>query len=338
MSDLKLKKEIESIFSKFSQIFTVRQDELKEFIEKYYIKLFRGKQIKDVQKTDATEQIKITGYRNYISAWKTHRGNPTISLCVEEEGVQKRYDYIITMSNVEIIEPPKEFKEIEEGSSFIEETEPTIIVGDISEFYDDSIRFMQSFQFEQAILKLDSMIELLLEKNLDEYSKKLEEKRDYLKTAYEIFHQRSEEFEEMDQKIADLTQDNILIKDKSQFQEGIEKINLMIKDIKGKALPEYVKVLEDKKKELEAAQEIYEQMSKVAEEQKVAETAPVEEPQLLELKNLERMIKINKEYNQYEAAVIHINKMMEILNGMNRPDLVRKYEQDLKEIKADMVL
>ena len=57
MSDLKLKQEIDSIFSKFNQVFTVRQDELKDFMEKYYIKLFRGKQIQDVQKTDATEQM-----------------------------------------------------------------------------------------------------------------------------------------------------------------------------------------------------------------------------------------------------------------------------------------
>jgi len=264
---------------------------------------------------------------------------------VEEEGVQKRYDYIITMSNVEIIKPPKKIKEIEEEPSFIEDTQPTIIVGDIEEFYDDSIRFMQSFQFEQAILKLDSMIELLLEKNLDEYSKKLEEKRDYLKTAYEIFHQRSEEFEEMDQKIADLTKDNVLIKDKMQFQEGIEKINVMIDDIKGKALPEYVRVLEDKKKELEEAQEIYNQMSKVADEQqkasneqKAADLAIVEGPQIRELKDLETMIKINMEYNQYEAAIINIKKMIDILKGMNRQDLVDKYNKDLEEIQADMEL
>jgi len=340
MTDLKQIQEIDSIFSRFTEIFTGRQQELKKFLLKHSENLFKGEKVKHIEKIDSTDQIKITGYRNYISAWKTSKGNPIISLCLEEDGIQKRYDYIFYLSskksskNTEIIEEPQE-------ESTTEEKDPSsLIASDMEEYYDESIKFMHSFQFEQAILQLDSMIELLIEKNLEAYSKKLEEKRNYLKTAYGIYKKRREEFDYLDKKIADLTQDNIIMKDKGQFQEGIEKINQMIDSIKGKALPDYLKILEEKKKELEAAQEIYVQLTQ---ESEVKEPINIisdneNENRLAELKNLERMIKINKEYNQYQAATVNIQKIISILKDMNRNDLVQRYEQDLLEIKEKIDL
>ena len=53
-----------------------------------------------------------------------------------------------------------------------------------------------------------------------------------------------------------------------------------------------------------------------------------------QLKNLERMIKINREYNQYQAAKVNLEKMIEILKSINREDLALKYSEELKEIEA----
>ena len=45
------------------------------------------------------------------------------------------------------------------------------------------------------------------------------------------------------------------------------------------------------------------------------------------------MLRINKSYNQFEAAKVNIERMIQILNSMNRKDLTEKYNVELKEIK-----
>jgi hypothetical protein len=323
--------DIELIFDKFKDVFIARKEDIKSFVVKYSDRLFKEKEILFVDRIDSSNLIKISGFRTNVSSWRDPEGNPIVSTCLKEEGVEKRFDYIFHLKKEEDISQ----ESIEEPQLDVDELDYSAISKDISKIFDESVKFSHSLQFERAIMALDSMIELLLEKNLTEYTKKLQAKRNYLKAAQDILIHRSGELQELDKKIKVLTQDNVLIKDKSQFQESITNVNTLIEELQDKAFPGYAKVLEEKKKEIEKAQDVYTQLKdEFSETEEFAESTPVPAVQLNTLKNLERMIKINKEYDQYEAAEINIERMIEILGSINRHDLVKQYTQDLEEVRV----
>ncbi len=326
--------DIDFIFDKFKDVFLARQKDIKKFVEAYSDKLFKGKEILFVERLDSSNLINISGFRTNVSSWRDPEGNPIISTCLVEKGIQKRYDYVFHLKKDDIT-PQKE--EIEDIELVEEKIDYAKISKDISKVFDESVKFSHSLQFERAIMALDSMIEVLLEKDLTAYTKKLQEKRNYLKAAQEVLIHRSDELQELNKKIEDLTQDNVIIKDKSQFQESISKVNELINELQDKAFPGYAKVLEEKRKEIQRAQVIYEKMKKdLSVEEQLTESEPIDAAQLQMLKNLERMIKINREYNQYAAAEVNLEKMIKSLKEINREDLVEKYSQELEEIRMEM--
>ena len=326
--------DIDSLFEKFKDVFIARQEDIKEFIVKYSNQLFKNKDVIFVERRDSSNLINISGFRTNVSSWRDSAGNPIISTCLKEGDVKKRYDYVFHLSKEESVSTKEETEPAEIDEEKLDYGE---ISNDISKIFDESVKFSHSLQFERAIMTLDSMIELLLEKDLTEYTKKLQAKRDYLKAAQEVMIHRSKELQELNKKIEGLSQDNILIKDKSQFQESISNVNELINELQEKAFPGYAKVLEEKRKEIEKAQEIYEDMKKdLSVEEQLTESEPVDAVLVQQLKNLERMININREYNQYEAAKVNLHKMIQILKSINRDDLAARYSQELKEIEAQI--
>ena len=255
-----------------------------------------------------------------------------MSTCLVDGGIEKRYDYIFHLKKESSTTAEEKVEKAEVHEEKLDYTE---VSKDISKIFDESVKFSHSLQFERAIMTLDSMIELLLEKDLTEYSKKLQEKRDYLKAAQEVLIHRSEELQELNKKIDNLTQDNVLMKNKFQFEETISNVSELINELQEKAFPGYARVLEEKKREIQKAQEVYENLKKeLSVEERLIDSQPVEMSKVQQLKNLERMIKINREYNQYQAAKVNLEKMIEILKSINREDLALKYSEELKEIEA----
>jgi hypothetical protein len=326
--------DVDLIFKQFKDIFIARQEDIKDFVLKYSEKLFKGKEVLFVERLDSSNLIKISGFRTNVSSWRDPEGNPIISTCVEEEGIEKRYDYVFHLRKEGTVALEEAIQEAELDERKLDYAE---ISKDISKIFDESVKFSHSLQFERAIMTLDSMIELLLEKDLTEYTKKLQEKRDYLKAAQEVLIYRSEELQDLNKKIDNLTQDNVLIKDQSQFQESITNVNVLINELQDKAFPGYAKVLEEKKREIEKAQDIFNKMKENASvEERLVDSTPVEASQVQKLKNLERMININREYDQYAAAKVNLEKMVQILKNLNRDDLAEKYSQELEEVNSKL--
>ncbi len=345
---------LDIMFTKFSDVLLGCHKDLNGFLRKYFERLFKGKKVVKIEKVDSSEKIKILGFRNNISSWRDPNGNPIVSTCIIVDGIQKRYDYIFILggelADVEVEDKvsivadstivPEQVKEEQsskplEEKPYIDEDKRKEIVDNIEKIFSDSFRLKHSFQFELAIIKIDSMIELLIERNLQEYAKKLEEKRNYLRMAQEIYDNRHEEFNQLNERMKELTQANIVLKNGTQFQEAISNVNAMIKEIRGKEIPGYLQILEDKKKELTTAQEIYDKQKKEISKQQEEQIRDFsqEEENIKTLKDLERMLRINKSYNQFEAAKVNIERMIKILNSMNRKDITEKYQAELKEIK-----
>ena len=99
--------QIDDIFDKFGEIFLGKHDEIRFFLSKYAARLFKGQVVRDIQRTDATEEIKKSGFRKNVSSWRDAKGNVIISTCLEDEGNQTRYDYTFIISDESYIEKEK---------------------------------------------------------------------------------------------------------------------------------------------------------------------------------------------------------------------------------------
>lgn len=345
-----MSKQVDAIFKQHAGVFAGREADIKSFLTKNAKKIFKDNEVFNIERIDASDKLENAGYREKISSWRNSNGDTIISSCLTEVGVQKRYDYIFYMGKREDLEqiaesevkhelkPEKAIPIKEEHHPSVKEELKTVYVDNIQSIYRDSFKLRHSFQFEQAILQIDSMIDLLLERKLPEYTKKLEEKKQYLIAAQEIYKKRSGELSEIEKKVNTLMQEqeSTIIKDRSQFENNLTNINALIEELKAKDFPEYSQKLENKKKEIVEAQEIYEKMKmELKEQNKSFKTTYVEDNQIQTLKNLERSIKLNKEFGQFEAARVNIEKMIELLKELKRDDLIQKYSQDLEEIMEE---
>lgn len=341
---------LKKMFNKFGDVFLGKKQQIQEFLRKFEDRILKDKQILNIERIDKSDKIATLGFRDKISSWRNPDGSPVISSCIVLDGEQKRYDYVLYLGETADEEPLPEPEKIDIDAIEVKEEAPitdkipiviedkkpdkAAMLGDLESIFKDGFRLQHSFQFEKAIMQLDSMIDLLLERNLPDYVEKLEEKRNYLKAAQRFYEEREKELEKLDERISTIMADNKVIKTKTQFQEALGSINLMIEELKQKDFPNYLEKLEEKKQELIQAQNVFDQMKKELEEQeKDFDTTFIDEEDITELKNLERSIKINKEYDQFEAAKVNIEKMIRILERLERPHLIEKYRKELKVIE-----
>ncbi|MHA1150622.1 MAG: hypothetical protein ACTSR8_20570 [Promethearchaeota archaeon] len=337
-----ISQKVEDIFTRYKYIFLGRQKEIKQFLSKFEEKIFKGKKVSNVERVDNTERLKISGWHSKISSWRDNSGNPIVSICLEIEGKKRRFDYIFYLRR-EVIESKEEViekvltvpvKKIDIDTKTPPARDREVIMEDIRSIYSDSFRLLQSFQFEQAIIQLDSMIDLLVERNLPEYVKKLEQRRDYLREAQQAFESRKDELKDVEKRAKRLMQENIIIGNHEQFSNSLDIINQTVDELREKHFPEYLEHLEKKKKELAEAQKIYEEMKEEIKKQKVLfDQTILDNEKIQELKNLEKTIKLNKEFAQFEATKVNLEKMIHLLEQINRSDLIEKYSSELEEIK-----
>ncbi len=113
-------------------------------------------------------------------------------------------------------------------------------------------KLVDRFQFEDAISKIDSMLELLKEQDFPEYKKKLEEKRKELIVAKEKYEKLIEEVK----KLEKIIEENRKNKDFKTALQNCEKIITVSKTIgNDEILGKYTQIFEDIKKLSEAAEE-----------------------------------------------------------------------------------
>jgi len=104
--------QIDDIFEKFGEVFLGKQKEIRDFLSKYAERLFKGQTVRDIQRVDATKEIKKSGFRKNVSSWRDANKNVIISTCLDVNDVRKRYDYTFVISEEEYIEKEEPTLEI----------------------------------------------------------------------------------------------------------------------------------------------------------------------------------------------------------------------------------
>ena len=170
--------QINVIFDKFGGIFLGKQDEIRVFLSKYATRLFKGQVVRDIQRTDATDEIKKSGFRKNVSSWRDAKGNVIISTCLEDEGNQTRYDYTFIISDESYIEKEKPALDI---PAPVEEEKIDV----------DEVRRKQEKDAEKKRLEEEAE-----KKRLEEEAEKkqLEEERINAEEEAKLIEEKTEEF------------------------------------------------------------------------------------------------------------------------------------------------
>ncbi|MFX1257651.1 MAG: hypothetical protein ACFFAN_07325 [Promethearchaeota archaeon] len=119
-----MSQKIENAFRKYRNIFLNREEEMKQFLLKYFEKIFNEHLLENLERVDATERIKLAGFHRDLSAWRNY-GEITLCSCEIFNGIQKRYDYKFIFAgeilDYKIRERPKESSRVKK--EFIEKKE-----------------------------------------------------------------------------------------------------------------------------------------------------------------------------------------------------------------------
>jgi len=142
----------------------------------------------------------------------------------------------------------KEWSGIEDN--YVEWKLKNVTIAKIEESLKESTILKENFQFEDAILELDSTMDLIQDKEILEYSKKLKEKRDEIRKAEEEYIKTREKIAVLDERIRESRKNNLLnaaLKNCEiliQFAESIKKHDTILT---------FNQILEEIKEELEKA-------------------------------------------------------------------------------------
>jgi len=275
--------QIEEIFSKYKSAFIARQPEIKEFLVKYFEKAFKDQIVEDVQRIDATERIQKAGFQKDISAWRNTYRNIVLSTCIiDNKNNQKRYDYKFL---------------------FVEEKLDEATLEIVEKAMDDASRLQRAFNFDEAVAKVDAMIELIQKEEDEVYNKRLNDFRREILAAKDQYEKGMEKISKTEERFKENRKNNKLEEIVNDCEKIIEVADQIKKgDIKRK----YSKLLEDTKKEIQA---------------------------LIDIKRIEKSVNLHRANENFEEALKNCEKIIEIAKTTNRKELVAQYAQVKEEIK-----
>ena len=144
--------QINRVFIQFKDIFAGRQEEIRNFIENHFEKDFKERIVEKIERFEATEKIKTSGFRDNLSSWNDSDKNIFISTCLIIDGKQKRYDYKIS------------FVKEKFHSEDIEKINATMVEVD---------KLREKIKLKIAVVKLDSATQLANDMNIPSYMKEL---------------------------------------------------------------------------------------------------------------------------------------------------------------------
>ncbi|TFG02209.1 MAG: hypothetical protein EU539_13280 [Promethearchaeota archaeon] len=147
-----MSEQIDRLFSKFKDVFKGKEEEIKKYLIKYNKSHFEDHIVEDIERIDATEKIKTSGFRSNISGWNDARGDIFVSSCLEIGGKQVRYDYKIIFYK----------------SKFLSED-----IEKIKKALDEINTLRENLHFKVAVIRLDSAIKLANEIHVPKYMKEL---------------------------------------------------------------------------------------------------------------------------------------------------------------------
>ena len=152
-----MSQQIENVFSKYKKVFKGRAEEIKEFLLSHFEEAFERQKVINVGRIDATERLKLSRFSEHLSSWRNFYRNIVVSSCVMEGSKQKRYDYKFYFTQEKV-------------------DEATIEI--IQNALDESSRLRRNFQFDDALSKIDEMINLVRRKKDEALEKILNENRE----------------------------------------------------------------------------------------------------------------------------------------------------------------
>ena len=349
--------QINRVFIKFKEIFAGRQEEIRNYIEKYFETDFKERIVGKIEKIDATDKIKTTGFRDNLSSWKDPDKNIIISNCLLVDGKQKRYDYKIT---------------------FVKEKYHSEDIEKIKTAMDEVDRLREKLKLKIAVVKLDSATKLANEMNIPKYMTELTKikeeiialEKDYNKKLDDLVESLGNHRENNDIQAAlndcdmifsisdtihrtDLMENytqiterimDEMIADKEKRQQASEKIlmleNQMNRYRQEQNLDDAIRTCKEiiqfaKTNEKIDITEKFILILKKLENEEIALKAKRKELKK-QLKELDEQIQILLSRNQLNEALTNSEKCVDISTALNNDDLIKKYNFISERIKSRM--
>ncbi len=277
--------QIKEIIEKNIKLLLGREEELRAYLLKYFENAFKEGIIEKFERIDATDRIKKAGFQKNLSSWRNTYKNIVISSCTIVNGAQKRFDY--------------KFYFVEEKLN-----EKTIEI--IEDALKESSRLKNRFQFEEAVAKVDEMIELIRKEEDRVYNKRL---IDFRKEIFDA----EKDYNKLLQKLANLEGEIKINQEKDNLQALInncqEIIPITKKVRRSDLVRKYTTILEDAERELNFRNE---------------------------LAKLEREFKHNRSIKNLEKALTICENIIELCEKNNKIDLVDKYQKNLEQLKREI--
>jgi hypothetical protein len=346
--------QINRVFIKFKEVFAGRQEEIRNYIEKHFETDFKERIVEKIEKIDATDKIKTTGFRDNLSSWKDSDKNIIISNCLFVDGKQKRYDYKIS------------FVKEKFHSEDIEKINATMVEVD---------KLREKIKLKIAVVKLDSATQLANDMNIPRYMKQLakvkkeiialekeyNKKLDDLVESIEIHRENNDvhaalndcdmvfeisksiNWADLMEKYTQITERimNELIADKEKREQANEKIITLEKqmNIFHEQQNQYdaIRIC----KEIIQFAKINEKIDNVEKFTSILKELEDEETILKanrkrlkkELKELDEQIQILLSKDQLREALNYSEKCLRISKELNNDDLIKKYNFISERIK-----
>jgi len=328
---------VDEIFERYNEVFVGRADDIKEFLSKHYIELLERRELLNVERIDATNRIKTSGFRTNLSSWRNTYQNVVISLGMEIEGQKKRFDYKFY---------------------FTEEKLSQEIVERIEEELKQINTLKKQFNFPEAINKTDELIDSIKKEKDIFYNRKLQEVRKEILKAEKDYNGKCEELEELEEIIGqnraseDLEKaltncDKLINLSKSIRNKGVEnKYTQMVEEI-NETIAENKRIAEEKRLADEAEQKRLEEEKKLDDEKRLAEEAEQKQREQSELKEkvkeIENILKIEEntiplieEFSVDELLGDLSGDMNEILNQVG--SLLNEHRVEVKEDISNSIM
>ncbi len=280
-----MSEQLERIFAKYKKLFGARQDEIKDFLLKHYKQVFKQQLVEDVDRIDSTSRIKTAGFQKNLASWRNTYQNIIVSSCEVIKGKQKRYDYKFL---------------------FVKEKLDDKTVQIIEDGLDEASRMARRFNFDEAIIKVDEMIDLIRKEKDEVYNKRLYDFRKQIATDKEKYEKGLEQIRKLEEKVKECQEKG----DLKGVIANSEKIVQIANSIKRKDIAKkYSDLAEKAKSDLET---------------------------LKEIERLDKRVRLNRTNERFVDALTNCEKIIEHAESINRDDLVEKYTKLKEDIQQDI--
>lgn len=339
-----MSKKLDEAFKQFEGIFLARKGEIKDYLLKYKKEAFKNRNVINIERIDATDRLKTSGFRKNLSMWQNFYKNVIVSSCIKVRGREKRYDYKFY------------FTEEKLGPELLEKVERTI----------NEVNTLKRRQkFEEALKKIEKIEKIVFPKNDQYINNQLSEIREEITIALDKYKRTLQKLktlerkfnEERNQKKFDdaLTSiEEILKISKSINEKNIqrkydglpktinrEKIEYLQQKVENQRkngnfelaletcyeiieLTEATKLDEIKKNTLKAIENIENKIKEIKEQEKI-KTKTV---------SLGNELEREKKNENYENALNISNEIIELAESIDDKDTTDKYIQIKQELSS----